>query len=66
MQPMLPDGRLLLAPLQPLPFSGLEVHDLPLGDRRVSVRMGSGDHVDVEVEGPPLDVEVAPSDPVIR
>jgi glycogen debranching enzyme len=58
LRPALPDGRLVVAPLWPPPFEWLEVDGLPLGERHLSVRVDAERGVEVEVDGPPLDVVV--------
>ena len=59
-QPALPDGRLELTPLSSPPFEWLEVQDLPVGGRRLSLRVDA--HGGVEVAGDVAGLDVAVAD----
>lgn len=53
-----PRGRVRVAPLWPPPFLELEVRDVPVEGREVSIRVDADRRVDVEVDGESLDVEM--------
>lgn len=58
LQPDVPNGRLVVAPMWPPPVRAAEVAGLPLAGRSVSIRVDAERGVEVEVEGPPLEVRV--------
>jgi glycogen debranching enzyme len=58
LRPDLPDDHLTIAPLWPAPFRTLEVRDLPVAGRTLSLRVDATDGVDLQVRGDPLDVRV--------
>jgi glycogen debranching enzyme len=58
LHPALPDGRLRITPLWPPPFADLAVERLPIGDRHLSLRISADAGIVVEVDGPPLEVEI--------
>ncbi len=62
LQPAIPDGRLIVAPLQPPPFRRLEVYGLPVAGRDLDLRIDRDGELDLDVHGEPLDIEVLPGD----
>jgi glycogen debranching enzyme len=59
LQPDLPNGRLSISPLRPLPFGFLEIRDLHVAGRRISIRADELHGVEVEVhDGEPLELDV--------
>ena len=58
LEPDLIHDRLTIRPLRPSPFRSLELIDLPVAGRTVSIRLDARKHVDVEVHGDPLRLDI--------
>ena len=58
LHPDIPAGRLVVAPLRPAPFRLLELRDLPVAGRTVSIRIDEQRGVDVEVRGGTLELDI--------
>jgi glycogen debranching enzyme len=58
LHPDLPNDRLTIAPLWPPPFRTLQVDDLPVAGRRLSISIDARDGIDVHVHGPALGLDI--------